>query len=268
MRKKIMIVLLCCMILVISGCGEKDIAKDTVVQKQQEALPPIDVEEIVEPSPAPAEVEEAPEIPEAPETVPEEAPVEVLEPVSKDLPSQIAELMETAATRTNYQYFYSDGEYFVKDDKIHIILNDYVGSRHDGSMYNEVLVDKTEKKAYAFCTDPQYCGDEVPDEYWEVDYAKYAVITPTEQLMSVSNAKIIQDATCENIKCIEIEYIDDADGLTKSMWILTFKAVPWKVQWFDEAKGKQFFQQYQTLLLSRVTDADVMIPAGYEFVEK
>ncbi|MCK5025581.1 MAG: hypothetical protein KAS15_03260 [Nanoarchaeota archaeon] len=267
MHKKIMIILLFCMILVIAGCVEKDIAKDSVVQKEQEELPPIEVEEIVEPSPAPVELEETPDE-EVPETVPEEAPVEELEPVNKDVPAPIAELMEKAATRTNYQYFYSDGEYFVKDDKIHIILNEYVGSRHDGSMYNEVIVDKAEQKAYAFCTDRQYCGDDVPDEYWEVDYAKYDVVTPTEQLMSLSNAEIIQDATCENIKCIEIEYIDAADGLTKSMWILTYKAVPWKVQWFDDAKGKQFFQHYQTLLLSRVTDADVMIPVGYEFVEK
>lgn len=264
MYKKIMIALLVCMsLLIIAGCGERDMAGEQAAAPLAPAeMPPAEVEGIVEPSPAPAEAEEAPE------TVPEEVPVEELEPVRTDIPSQIAELIEKAATRTNYEYIYSDGEYFVKGDKIHILLSDNVGSMRDNSMYNEVLVDKVEKKAYAWCTDRQYCGDAVPDVYWEVDYARYIKVTPSEQLMAISNAKIIQEATCENKDCIEIEFVDDADGLTKRMWILTYNAVPWKVQWYDEAQGKQFSQFYQNLVLSRVKDADVMIPVGYEFVEK
>ena len=104
--------------------------------------------------------------------------------------------------------------------------------------------------------------------FWGVDYDKYGALTPVEQLLSISNAKIIQHATCENKECVEIEFVDDADGITKNMWILSYKAIPWKVQWFDEAKGKQFTSLYHDIVLSVVKDSDIMIPPEYEFVEK
>ena len=155
-KKIIMTLLLCISIFIFAGCDEKEIAGEPAVPEEPAELPPADVEEIVEPTSTPSGGEDTPEtapiaVSEETEEAHAEQPV-LAEPdteVAKDTPHEIVGLMEKAATKTNYKYFYSGGEYFVKDNQVHIILSENVGSKHDNSIYNEVLVDKIEKTAYA-----------------------------------------------------------------------------------------------------------------------
>lgn len=271
MKKSALIILTVLVLTLFAGCGEEQTAekKDVSEQKSQD-IPPISIEEeIIEPDII--NNEKADIKPEPDETTKEieERMQEELADENKAIPLEIRELMEKSETITNYKYFSSDGEYFVKDDRIHIIFSENKGDLRDNTFHNEVLIDRSKKKAYAWCTDSTYCGPNKAKVFWEINYKDYNFMTPTQLLQSLSNAEIINEGTtCESRKCNEIEFNDDADGITKRMWILTYNPIVWKVKWYDASKEKEFVELYQSIAFFRVKDEDIRIPTDYEMLVK
>jgi len=272
MKKTALSILIILALALLAGCGEEKIADKIGADEQEKRdIYPATVEEqIIKPDII--NHEENAEIPAEPDETAgeiEELLQEKLTDINKAIPQKIRELIDKSETITNYQYFFGNDEYFVKDDVIHIIFNENKGDLLDDTLYNNVMIDRSKKKAYVWCTDKTYCGPNKPKLYWEVNYSEYNFMTPTQLLQSLSNAKIInEETTCERKKCTEIESKDDADGITKNIWIFTYNPAVWKVQWYDASKGKEFIDLYQNTVFFRVNNEDVMIPEDYELTTK
>jgi len=191
-----------------------------------------------------------------------------LEVQHENLPDEVIELIEKSESITSLNYYYDSDQYFVSDNKIHIVLDENIGSLGDDNLYNNVFINLDKNKTYVWCTDSTYCGSKTPQVYWEIDSGEFDVITPVERLQALTNAKIInEDMSCENRKrCMEIEF-RDSDGIDKNMWIYTYNPVVWKVEWHDASKGKDFIDLYQAIIL-RVDELDMLIPEEFGFVKK
>lgn len=260
MYKKILLILV---VILLIGCSEEeDISAPTIAKDQADTDVKIE-EEVLEPA-----EEEKPEEPaaEEPEQQEEQEPelVEEAEEPESQLPERIEQLIEKSESITEFQYHLDSDQYFVIGNKTRIILEDSVGDvRSDefDSLYNEVLIDYEKNKTYVWCTDSIYCSQK-EDLYWEIPFSTYDVVTPVERLQSLTNAEIINERRCDNRDCLEIEFTD-TDGIIKHMWILTYNPAAWKVQWYDESKGKQFTVLYQRIAF-QVSDSDVIIPSDFE----
>ncbi len=271
MKKTALSILIILALALLAGCGEEKVIDQIGADEQEkrEIYPATVEEDIIEPS---VDHKEGAVTPAGSDETTEEVEgllQEKLTDINKAIPQKIKELMEKSETITNYQYFFGNDEYFVKDDVIHIIFNENKGDLKENTLHNEALIDRSKKKAYVWCTDKTYCGPNKPKLYWEVNYSEYNFMTPTQLLQNLSNAKIInEETTCERKKCTEIEFKDDADGITKNIWIFTYNPAVWKVQWYDASKGKEFIDLYQNTVFFSVKNEDVMIPEDYELTTK
>ena len=144
--------------------------------------------------------------------------------------------------------------FFVKDNKIHIKLDDLKNVQGDTYIDN-VYLDTSSKTAIGFCEAKLYrCKD--PNKEIETDYSLYFRKTPLDWIKQVTYAKEVGSETRQNRNTIIIEYPDQDSKIM--MWVDEFYGTPLEVRVIKGSSTKKYL--FEDLAINSVTDAKLDHP--------
>ena len=175
-----------------------------------------------------------------------------MDPAIQDLVDKAKDVDELHYMLRETPYLRKESEFFVKDEKMKIILPEPPAFIR-GEYFNAVYLDTDTKEAIAYCEDRKRCDDY--NEPFIVEYDDYYRQTPMDWVLTLGCAENIGTETMYNRDVVVAEY--EKDGKTNRMWLYNYYGVASQVIEDVEAKEPAAQRTFEVLSKS-VTDEDVL----------
>lgn len=185
--------------------------------------------------------------------------------------SDIQLLVDKSAAISSYKYAYDafQAETFTVfhhssgDHKVYLTHQKQGKDR----LYNHVYLDALSKKAWGACTDSEVLCQGLFKKAFPVSWDQEHSWTDPLALMKnlPSDAQKVGTEEIDQRSNIILEYIN-AEGFREWLWVDIFYGFPMQQVIFGESKAILTKHQFTRPEINRVTEEDVSLPEGYQFI--